>query len=73
MGTNDKTNWLKRVAGEIIPVHDNGEPDYGVYKIWQERLKTWWPIRYGYRTSDGALLCRYNNKLIDEQRACELA
>lgn len=71
MGTNDKTNWLRRLAGEKdVKTHD-GDPDYGYYRIRQKLLRTWWPIAFWY-DKEGKLKCRYNLQMVEDERAREL-
>ena len=70
MGTNDKANWERRLAGEVIPLTD-GEPDYGFYRVRSRDKMTWRAVAYWY-ADDGSLRCRIDGADLDEQRANEL-
>lgn len=60
--------WRRRLAGEVIPIHD-GEPQPGFYRLtWKTGESQ--PVAYWF-TKDGALRCRIGQDDVDEQTANE--
>jgi len=61
--------WRRRLAGEIIPIHD-GEPQAGFYRVRNREKTNWRTVAYWFK--DGALRCRIDGADIEEQRAMEM-
>jgi len=71
MSKNDKSNWLRRLTGEVIPIVLPGDPDYGFYRVRSRDRLSWRPVAYWY-ADDDSLRCRLDGRDLDEQRANEL-
>ena len=68
--TNDRTNWERRLAGEVIPIID-GEPDYGFYRVRSRDRQNWEAVAYWY--GDDGIICSLRaNHPLSEQDANEL-
>lgn len=61
--------WRRRLAGEVIPIHD-GEPQAGFYRVRNREKTIWRPVAYWFK--DGALRCRVSGDNTEDQRAMEL-
>ena len=75
MGTNDPTNWQRRLAGETVPLSSTMEPDYGFYRVRTRDRTSWRPIAYWYDTA-GKLVCRWgggeNIRMLTEEQAVKV-
>ena len=55
MGTNDTTNWERRLKGETVPLTSDMEPDYGFYRVRTKDRTSWRAMSYWYDNRDGTL------------------
>lgn len=67
MGTNDTTNWERRLKGEVIPLTSDMEPDYGFYRVRTKDRTSWRAVGYAY-DPHGKLLCWLDGRPLDAER-----
>lgn len=70
MTKNSVENWQRRLAGEVVTIHD-GFPDYGFYRVRSRDKTSWRAVAYWY-DDDRALRCRMDSRDLGEQQAQEL-
>ena len=68
MSEDQYSFWRRRMAGEIVPIHD-GEPQSGFYKL-RTKDGNWHPMAYWF-AKDGSLRCRIGNQDVNDQVANE--
>ena len=68
MSEDQYSFWRRRMAGEIVPIHD-GEPQSGFYKL-RTKDGNWHPMAYWF-AKDGSLRCRIGNQDVNDQAANE--